>query len=146
MAPKLAFTACLAATLFMTGVIWFVEVVHYPLFGRVGADAFRAYHADHTRLTTRVVLVPMVVELLTSAYLAWDRPAGFGPTLAWAGLALAIATWGVTFFLSVPAHDSLAGGFDSTWHRSLVGTNILRAIAWSLHSALLLVATYRQVG
>ena len=27
-----------AATLFMTGLIWFVQVVHYPLFARVGED------------------------------------------------------------------------------------------------------------
>ena len=34
-----------AATLFMTGVGWFVQVVHYPLLGCVGADEFRAYSA-----------------------------------------------------------------------------------------------------
>ena len=32
----------LAATLFMVGVIWFVQVVHYPLFAKVGATAFAA--------------------------------------------------------------------------------------------------------
>jgi hypothetical protein len=26
----------LAATLYMVGVIWFVQVVHYPLFSKVG--------------------------------------------------------------------------------------------------------------
>ncbi len=27
----------LAPTLMMTGLIWFVQIVHYPLFDRVGA-------------------------------------------------------------------------------------------------------------
>ena len=31
------------ATWFMTGVIWFVQVVHYPLMARVGAEGFAAY-------------------------------------------------------------------------------------------------------
>ena len=30
----------LAATLYMVGVIWFVQVVHYPLFARAGAEGF----------------------------------------------------------------------------------------------------------
>ena len=146
MIPKLVFLACLAATLFMTGVIWFVEVVHYPLMGRVGTDGWRAYHADHTRLTGRVVLVPMVVELVTSAWLVGARPTWLSPALAWAGLVAAVLTWGITFLLSVPAHNHLAAGFDSAWHRSLVGTNILRAVAWTAHAAILLVATYRQLA
>ena len=145
MAPKLAFLACLTATLVMTGVIWFVHVVHYPLFGRVGADGFRAYHADHTRLTGRVVLVPMVVELLSSAWLAWDRPAWLAPGFARAGLALAALTWGITFFLSVPAHNHLAGGFDAGWHGRLVATNLARALAWTAHSAVLLAALWTRL-
>ncbi len=28
------------ATLFMVGLIWFVQVVHYPLFGHVGGEGF----------------------------------------------------------------------------------------------------------
>ena len=145
MIGKLVFLACLAATLFMTGVIWFVEVVHYPLMGRVGNEAFPAYHVDHTRLTGRVVLIPMVVELLTSAWLLWDRPQGVSLASAGLGLLAAVATWGITFFCSVPAHNQLSLGFDPAWHRWLVATNLLRAVAWTSHSMILLIATWRQL-
>ena len=145
MTSKLVFVACLASTTFMTGVIWFVQVVHYPLMDRVGSESFNQYHAGHTNLTSRVVLIPMVVELLTSAWLVFDRPRSFGLNLAILGLILAVLTWGITFFLSVPAHNQLSLGFDASWHRSLVGTNIFRALAWTAHSVLLLVATYRQI-
>ena len=30
-----------ATTLVMTGVIWIVQAVHYPLFAHVGVDEFR---------------------------------------------------------------------------------------------------------
>lgn len=144
MPTRLAFLACLASTLGMTGLIWFVQVVHYPLLGRVDAGSFRAYHADHTRLTGRVVFVPMVVELLSSLWLVGDRPAGLATSWAWMGLIAAATTWGVTAFLSVPAHNQLSRGFDPAWHRALVGTNWVRAWAWTAHSGLLLWAVSRR--
>ena len=47
-----------AATLYMVGLIWFVQVVHSPLFSRVGADGFVPYAAAHGVLTTWVVGPP----------------------------------------------------------------------------------------
>ena len=142
---KLALLTCLASTLFMTGVIWFVHVVHYPLFERVDLDAFRRYHADHTRTTTLVVLVPMVAELAASFLLVGQRPVGTDPWLAWLGLALAVTTWGMTFFFSVPAHNRLAAGFDVDAHRALLATNRIRVLAWTGHSAVLLWMTSRSL-
>lgn len=43
-----------ATTLFMVGVIWFVQIVHYPLCSRVGGAAFAGYERDHVRRTGRV--------------------------------------------------------------------------------------------
>lgn len=39
--------SCAAATLFMTGVGWFVQVVHHPLLGSVGEGQFAAYMVRH---------------------------------------------------------------------------------------------------
>ena len=55
-----------AATLMMTGVIWFVQVVHYPLMEQVGASGFVTYEKLHTRWTTYVVAPPMLVEAATA--------------------------------------------------------------------------------
>ncbi|MDQ5964129.1 MAG: hypothetical protein QG625_283 [Cyanobacteriota bacterium erpe_2018_sw_39hr_WHONDRS-SW48-000098_B_bin.30] len=32
-----------AATWFMTGLIWFVQVIHYPLYARIGEAEFAVY-------------------------------------------------------------------------------------------------------
>ena len=50
MLSKYVLLACLASTLYMTGVIVVVQVVHYPLFERVEATSFRRHHAEHARL------------------------------------------------------------------------------------------------
>ena len=55
--------AHLAATLYMVGVIWFVQMVHYPLSTRVGTEGFAAYSESYSRLTIYVVGPPMFVEV-----------------------------------------------------------------------------------
>jgi hypothetical protein len=44
-----------AATCAMAGVIWIVQLVIYPQFSHVGAEAFPPYHAQYTGLVTLVV-------------------------------------------------------------------------------------------
>ena len=55
-----------ASTLFMVGLIWFVQIVHYPLFAGVGADQFSQYEQQHQQLTTYVVMPVMLLELATA--------------------------------------------------------------------------------
>lgn len=124
------------ATFFMTGVIWFVQLVHYPLFAGVGEADFSAYEARHASLTTLVVMPPMVIELLTAALLLIRRPGIVSPLEAWSGLALVILIWVSTAVLQVPLHNTLGNGFDATAHRLLVSGNWLRTVAWTLRSLL----------
>ena len=123
-----------AATLFMTGVGWFMQVVHYPLLGSIGAAEFRAYHDAHSRLTAWVVLAPMTVELVTSVWLLAERPDGVGPPAVWAGLALALVTWVSTALVQRPQHRALApAGVPS-----LVARNWPRTFAWTAHSGVVI--------
>ena len=127
-----------AATLFMTGVIWFVQVVHYPLFAGVGTEGFAIYAARHSDLTTFVVIVPMFVELTTSLLLVWRRPPELAVWEVWVGLGLVGIIWLSTALLQVPQHTALGAGFDSAAHATLVTTNWLRTAAWTLRSVLVL--------
>lgn len=121
----------------MCGVAWFVQIVHYPLFAEVGTAQFRAYHAEHSSRTSLVVVAPMICELATSIWLAFDPPDASGgdplTTLAIAGAILAIGTWVVTFGAAVPAHQALEPGFDAPVHRQLLRSNLVRTILWSAH-------------
>jgi|YNPBryunderm2012_1023409.scaffolds.fasta_scaffold02980_10 hypothetical protein len=125
------------ATLFMTGVIWYVQIVHYPLFSRVGLASFREYEALHTNLTTAVVLVPMLVELITALYLCYERPSAVSALEAFVGAAMLGVIWLSTMFIQVPKHTLLSTGFDEKVHQALVTTNWIRTILWSLRSVLL---------
>ena len=53
-----------AATWFMVGLIWFIQLVHYPLFHGVGTEQWGTYAAAHTRRTTWVVGPAMALEAI----------------------------------------------------------------------------------
>ena len=87
-----------AATWAMVGVIWFVQLVHYPLFAAHAGDGFRAVMAEHQRRTFRVVFPLMLTELVTSLGLPAVIP-GWWP---WAGVGL-VGVWGFsTVLVQVP--------------------------------------------
>ncbi len=130
----------------MTGLIWFVQVVHDPLFGRVGADSFADDHAGHTARTTPVVLVPMVVELVASLAIAVAPPPNVGPALAWAGLAVAVLTWASTALVQVPLHNRLATGDEPTALGRLVATNWARVGIWTTHAAVVTAMATRALA
>jgi uncharacterized membrane protein len=135
--PTLAFVASLASSWFMAGLIWIVQVVHYPLFGRVGREGFAVYESAHARLITPIVGPAMLVELVSSLALLAARPRGMPAWAAWAGVALVGIAWASTAFVQVPLHGTLARGFDEDAHARLVATNWVRTIAWSGHAALM---------
>jgi hypothetical protein len=135
---KLLLLIHVAATLIMFGVILVVQIVHYPLFGQVGAETYVAYQAGHMRLITYVVFPPMVVELVTAVLLVWWQPFGLPGWQLWLGLALVGVIWGSTAFLQVPLHSALTDGFDATAHRRLVASNWVRTLAWGARSVLVL--------
>lgn len=135
---KLVFLGQLASTHTMTGVIWFVQVVHYPLFAAAGQETFAAYERRHTALTTWIVGPPMLVEAGTAGLLLWFRPLGVELSQVIAGIALLAVCWLSTALLQVPCHERLSQGFDAIVHRRLVRTNWLRTVAWSLRALLTL--------
>ena len=128
--------ACVFSTFAMTGLIWFVQIVHYPLFAAVGRDQFVAYEGRHTVLTTWVVMPLMMVELGSSIWLAVH------PLPGWSGLLIAAAIltaliWLSTFFLQVPQHRILERGFDEAAWRFLVNSNWVRTVLWTARSVIL---------
>ena len=128
------------ATTAMCGITWFVQIVHYPLFQRVGEPGFSEYETAHSRLTSLVVAPLMLVEAIAAIGLAVWLPAR---PLVWAGLGLLVLIWASTFFLQVPQHRRLEGGFETAVHRRLVRTNWLRTLGWSVRVAIAAVLLSR---
>ncbi|MEM1328527.1 MAG: hypothetical protein AAGI23_21405 [Bacteroidota bacterium] len=125
-------------TFFMTGLIWLVQVVHYPLMADVGIDFFVDYEAKHTRSITFVVLPIMLIELGTAALLV-VMPSDFSKVWLIVAFGLLLLIWASTFFLQVPLHGELSQKFDAANHQKLVSTNWIRTLLWSARSGIWLI-------
>lgn len=130
LAAHLAVTAC------MVGLIWFVQVVHYPLFTLVGRPGFAPYELAHQRRTSWVVGPLMGAEVLLAGALVLWPPAGLGRTLPVMALAVLVAVHASTLGLHVPAHRRLSEGFDQRTVARLVRSNWLRTAGWSARGIL----------
>lgn len=128
-----------ASTWALAGLIWVVQIAHYPSFALVGAERFRAFHASYTTRIGRVVGPLMLVELACALWIVAAPPYAAEGWPRWIGLALVIVAWASTAFVQVPAHRVLARGFDANVHQRLVASNWIRTIAWSARAVLVLV-------
>jgi len=131
---------------YLTGVIWTVQLVVYPAFAEVAPERFAGFHGRHSTRISWVVLGPMVAELGLAAWLAWQGRATLGAA-GWVGLALVVAIWAATFFVSVPFHNRLGQhGYSYVAIDGLVRTNWLRTVLWTVRLALLGWLLTQQLG
>ncbi len=127
----------LLATWMMVGVIWFVQIVHYPLLAVVPVESASSVAVQHQQRTAWVVMIPMTVEgFSTLALLKWV-PDSVAWWLPWINALLLAVALGCTVFLSVPRHERMASNPTPSLGRELVLTNWPRTIAWTARGIIL---------
>jgi len=127
----------LVATAYMVGVIWFVQIVHYPLMLEVGDATFCRYSHLHQSRTSYVVGPPMLIEALSGLLLiAWSPILRTSPAF-YASLGLLTLVWLSTALWQVPLHKSFLQTCDRDAVARLVRTNWIRTIAWTGRAALI---------
>ena len=132
----------LFSTLFMTGIIWFVQVIHYPSFKFVYEDNFSNFSLFHSKNATYVVAFPMIVELVTSILLLKWYPLSVPYFYLLTGFILVLIIWFSTFLIQVPYHNVLSKQYDETLIQKLVKTNWVRTLAWSLRFIIMTIVVY----
>lgn len=134
------------ATLVMVGLIWFVQIVHYPLLAQFGAHTSTAVADEHQRRTGMVVALPMAVEGFTSLALLADPPSDVWIGWPWLGAVVLAVVLGSTVFLSVPLHARMSRGHDVRTGRRLVLTNWPRTIGWTVRGIICAVMVVESIG
>jgi hypothetical protein len=133
------------ATAVMTGVIWFVQWVHYPLLATVSVEHAVETAVDHQRRTGQVLAIPMALEGVTTLWLLASRPDVVSLILPWLGAVLLAVALGSTVFVSVPLHAKMATNPTVDVGRRLVVTNWPRTIAWSARAVVCVVMLLQVV-
>lgn len=142
--PVLALHA--AATLMMTGLVWFVHAVHYPMFAAVakaGDEHWKAFEQEHLRRTGLLIPPIMLLELAAAVVLLVVPDAEVSRELLWIGSGLLVVVWLTTFLGAVPMHTRLSAGFTPGAHRWLLRFNLIRTLAWTARSVVALLLMMR---
>lgn len=117
----------LCLSVFMCGLIWLVQLVHYPSFHFISKEDFVFFEFFHTKWISFIVMPTMIAEALIQLYLVWKIPS---PTHMISTVCL-FFIWLTTFIVSVPAHQKLALGKDEVVINRLIKTNWIRTFFWS---------------
>ena len=149
MNPRMAEIAAVAqvvGSVGMFGVIWMVQVVHYPLMRFVSGPQFARFETAHRIRISWVVGPLMAVEGVCVLAFLFAPPPGLPWWLPWAGAAAEAVAIGTTVLISAPLHERLNAHFDPTDLDRLIATNWIRTVAWTCRAGLaiaMLVAVLR---
>lgn len=123
-------------TFAMVGLIWFVQIVHYPMMRRFPENGFAAIAREHCERTGSVVLPLMTLEL-ASGVMLWI--VGLREPLFALSLGLLALIWLSTATLQAPLHRRLIQGKDPLVLNRLIATNWIRTVAWTLRAVCLIL-------
>lgn len=132
------FITNLVLSLMLTGLIWVIQLVHYPLFFAVGKSAFKAYEQKHQQKITPLVAPLMLAELGCSfVWLLFFYKDALA--IAMLQFIIVLGIWLSTFFIQIPLHNKLKDGYNSFIIKKLVNTNWIRTALWTARSVLLII-------
>ncbi len=120
----------------MFGVIWVIQLVHYPLMRKVPVEAFRAFEEEHQRRITTVVGPLMALEGLSVLAVFFLRPTCLSFAIVLAGGLVEAVAIGTTAFVSAPMHGRMAASGRPDLLDRLITTNWIRTAAWTARAGL----------
>ena len=143
----IAFMLTLGLTLYMSGMIWSMQILEYPLFALVGPKEFPAYHRRHNRGLPFLVILPSIAAFASAAVVIFTRPARLP---LWASRVVAVLDLCIiiaTVVREAPLHAQLdREGSQAPLIRQLVQGNWIRTVLWTANALFLLVWTGQLIS
>ncbi len=130
----------LTFTSFMVGVIWIVQLVHYPSFQYIDFERYRSFQRFHMEKISLIVVPTMIFELGSGLMLVF-----FYYKEDWIfilSMVFLLAIWIITAIFFTKLHGRLAHGYINAVVDSLIKTNWLRTLLWTIRLLLVLFSIY----
>ncbi len=134
----------LAFTSIMTGVIWVIQIVHYPSFHFIEKELYTAFQKFHMKKISIIVIPIMLAELITAMILFLDKSSK-SPFLI-ISLVILFLIWLMTGVFFSKAHNELITGYQELVVNQLVVMNWVRTLLWTLRLLLLICFVYLYFG
>ena len=127
---------------FATGLIWTIQLVHYPSMHFVSRDKFELFHYFHQLRISIIAMPLMAIELITTIILFMQNIDNESSLIFKINLIIVTLIWFSTFFIQVPLHQKLSKGKKTSLIDKLVLTNWFRTVLWTLRSILIIFFLY----
>jgi hypothetical protein len=130
---KAIFFGYVALSGYNAGVLWAMQLMHYPLYALIGEAEFVRYIAANNRSAIAAAIVPSVLSIIFAAGLCWRRPAGVPFAAAVLALVLALGVLASSLIWQAGIHTALArDGKSLASIARLVATNWVRTVTDTL--------------
>ena len=121
----------------MVGIIWVIQLVHYPSFYFIRKDIFVSFQKFHTNKIAIVVVPVMLVELITGILLIYmETNIDIVLTIS---IFILIAIWVLTAIYFYKAHQKLMSGYNEEIINQLIKLNWIRTILWTFRLILFFI-------
>ena len=127
-------------TSIMTGVIWVIQIVHYPSFHFIEKELYTSFQKFHMNKISIIVMPIMLAELITGIMLFLDKSSK-SPFLSISILIL-VLIWLITGVFFTKAHNELIAGYQELVVNQLVAMNWIRTLLWTLRLLLITCFVY----
>ncbi|NGX51540.1 MAG: hypothetical protein K1060chlam2_01409 [Chlamydiae bacterium] len=141
--PELLFVTLfqLVVTWIMAGIMWFAQVVHYPLYTKI-KEGFVEYERSHIRRAALLIGPLMLLEVVTAIILIGITPEGALTKFAGANLLVLMLIWISTFLFQITQHQKLRVRFSKKSLQGLLTSNWIRTLLWTIKGAVMAAMTY----
>ncbi len=130
------------ATFIMVGVIWVIQLVHYPSFYFIEKKKYQSFQKFHMRNISYIVMPMMIIELFTGFILIVNFNNFKGYYNFNISLFFLLCTWAITGIIFTKLHNELLKGYDKLIIKKIIKWNWIRTIFWTFRLFLLSYIIY----
>ena len=122
------------STAIMVGIIWVIQIVHYPSFHYIDKSRYVSFQNFHMNKISYIVIPVMSIEAISGIILLYNDQT----VLFIISLIILLVIWTLTAFYFTRTHQLLAKGYKKEIVRKLVQLNWVRTGLWTLRLVILI--------
>ncbi len=122
-----------ASTAVMVGVIWVIQLLHYPTFHYIEKNNYSQFQKFHMNRISYIVIPAMVIEMLSGIMLLIINDDFI------ISFSLLVCIWIITFVFFTNIHQRLLSKYENTAVEKLVNLNWIRTAFWTVRLVILFI-------
>lgn len=123
------------STAIMVGVIWVIQLIHYPSFHFIKESNYSKFQQFHMNRISIIVIPTMIIEIISGLLIFWSV---FHSNIFFiSSLFILISIWAITFIFFTKMHQGLVFGYNQEIVNKLILINWSRTLLWSLRLIIL---------